>query len=159
MAAINLADKRTWRCWLWAPVVPTLVVTVCVLLLGSLGAGLMQALGIADAVSGIEFLVSAFALNFIFCYVAGLVVILVIGMLFRNLLPDRIPEIPLVSWLNSSRKGRIVLIFATFIVFGTLGVGGMLGLFGLMCLFEFSSDYDAAFGVERRKSRRESAFY
>lgn len=159
MAAIDLKDKRTWRCFLWAPVVPTLVVTVGALLFGTIGVGLLQLFGLAGAVSGLLFVILGFVLNFITAYVIGLMIILVFGMLLRNLLPDRIPDIPVVSWLNSSRWGRIILIFATLIVFGALGISGMLFLFALMCLFEFSSGYDTAYGIVNKNTRSQSAFY
>ena len=157
MAAIDISDKRTWRCLFKTPLIPALVVTIGGLIFGAIGAvtGVFGSLA-----SGALLLVMSFVAAFVMAYGVGLLIVLVFGVLVRNLLPDRIPDIPVISWLNGSRWGRMILIFATLIVIGFVGISGMLFIYALMCLFEFSSDYDAVFGVEKRKRKdSQSAFY
>lgn len=77
-------------------------------------------------------------LVFIGWYLVGLASTLLLGVILLPLLPD---EIPVISSLNSSRFGRILLAFAALGIaaFSMFGLSVWTIIFVLMCLGEYTS--------------------
>lgn len=114
----------------WAPLVPTAFFTAASVLFS----GLLVAVFPSVAANLLLFT----PLVFLGWYILGFVTTLVLGGLLIPLLPD---ELPLISRVNESRIGRIVLAVVILGVIGTgvLGLSGWTILFILMCLGEYTS--------------------
>lgn len=136
----QVKQKSTWVAAVRAPLIPTIFFTV----LSAFGFGFLGMFrtvlpGTTELWN--EVLLSApLALLFTFVgtYALGFVLTVVFGVLLLSLLPR---EIPLFSWLNRTRAGRIFLIFAVIIILAVFGinVAGFPVLLTLLCLGEYTS--------------------
>ena len=153
MAVVNIKNSTTWMLVAKAPLMPATVFAV-IASLATVFMGIHAAVWMPDflgAVSQAGLLATMFAVGvwtFAVFYLYGLAATPVLCVFVRNLLPDELPNLPLLSKLNGSRGGRIFLFIAFAFGAAILGIGLWLLLFTLMCIFEFSSSYDAALGVK-----------
>ena len=155
MSLKDIKDKKKWVSALKAPLIPAGIFS----LMAAIGIGTMTAFVkvMQNYASGTELLGSAaiVVLTFLALYIVGLLLTVVFGVLMLTILP---PNIPILSKLNSSRGGRLLMIFAMVILFGFLEIGSgvFLLVFLLLCLGEYTKRLpDNASG----SSNKTSAFY
>jgi hypothetical protein len=138
-----------------APVIPAAIFTGMMLVGGGTFGVLAQTIqGYAPATKllGYGFVLLISYAGF---YLIGLLLTTVFGVLFLTLVPG---EIPLLSWLNRSRSGRLVMIFSILIMlaFLNLGSGFFLLLLTLMCVGEYTKKLPNTKGSN---GKSDSVFY
>ena len=153
MAVIDHKRLETWKCVYQAPRMQANIFSViATILVVFMGVNTIVRMDIVNPVQGANLFLSVlytYSLSWLILYAVGIVAVVFFGIFVRNLLPERVPEVPVISWLNRRRLGRIFLMFASIVAIGFLGLDVMLLIFVVLSVQSFFDEYENMTGIRR----------